>query len=89
MSEPRESLLFNARQRAISDILQEAFGPDPSVPAEAVDHYEVDAHFLDMMLNASPSEEHILDYLGVQGPGADVDALRVLAVRLLRLSDPA
>ena len=76
---------LTARQRAISEILQECLGPDPSVPSEAGQRYEVDAHLLDSMLNAHPSEEHVLDYFrGTRGHATQ--SLYALTERLLSLA---
>ena len=73
------------RELAISGILREAFGPDPSVPDETPMHYDVDASLLDMMLNANPSEEHLLDYLGAQQEGADLERIGWVTTQLLNL----
>ena len=76
----------STRELTISEILREAFGPDPSVPRETPMHYDVDASFLDMMLNASPSEEHLLDYLGAQQEGADHERIGQAVRQLLKLA---
>jgi hypothetical protein len=38
-----------------------------------------------MMLNANPSEEHLLDYFSVHEPGADSVRIRAASLRLLDL----
>ena len=75
----------SARELAISEIMRDVFGPDLRVPAETPMHYDVDASLLDMMLNANPSEEHLLDYFGIQTPGADIARIRAASLRLLAL----
>lgn len=79
----------SARELAISEILREIFGPDSRVPEESPMHYDVDATLLDMMLRANPSEEHLLDYFGIQEPHADSTRIRAAARRLLGLVPPA
>ncbi len=75
----------SARELAISEILQDVFGPDSRVPEETPMHYDVDASLLNMMLNANPSEEHLLDYFSVHKPGADSVRIRAASLRLLDL----
>ena len=74
------------REIAISEILRDVFGDDPEFTENRLLHYDVDASMLDMMLEANPAEEHLLDYFGIQSRDADDFRIREATRRILLLS---
>ena len=74
------------REIAISEILREVFGDDPEFTQERLLHYDVDASMLDMILEANPEEDHLLDFFDIQSPDADHPRIREATRRILLLS---
>jgi hypothetical protein len=74
------------RETAISEILRDVFGDDPGFAKDMLLHYDVDASMLDMMLEAHPNEEHLLDFFDVQSDDADHARIREATRRILLLS---
>ncbi len=83
------SLSFNPepspRELAISEILRDVFGPDPQVPLNTSVDYDVDASLLNLMLEANPSEDHVVDYLRGHEANPRPDQVRLATLRLLGL----
>jgi hypothetical protein len=75
---------MSPREQAIARILVDVLGPDPAVPAETPVHYDVDASFLASMLDANPSEEHVVEYF-IADANIDDFQRRLIARRLLAL----
>ena len=69
----------------ISRILRDVFGDDPEMTDQRLLHYDVDSSMLEVMLASNPSEEHILDFLGIQSRGVDDARIRDAARRILQL----
>lgn len=76
---------FTPREQRIMSILLRTLGPDPAVPAETHVHYDVDASFLNMMLDAHPSEAHIVAYLAEAQPRSNVSQRTEAARKLIAL----
>jgi hypothetical protein len=74
------------REIAISEILRDVFGEDPEYTQDRLLHYDVDASMLDMMLEANPEEDHLLDFFEIQSRDADLTRIREATRRILLLS---
>jgi hypothetical protein len=73
------------REIAISEILRDVFGDDPEFAENRLLHYDVDASMLEMMLEANPDEEHLLDFFDIQSDHVDHARIREATRRILML----